>query len=298
MRFLFLTLYGICCMATASAAESTPILNRSDIQWSRLIYEASALFMTVQTEVTLNAVEKQVAISQLVLKNETYVHMPQGDTVFQMGTYSDSFGKKTSYNLWIDKQGQILQRKKLVRGKKNEIKYYRFAPCGYYTLREKFSDKKFDENYSQWKDDDRRFAEFAPELCDGRVIYDVNSLLYIITASNILKPGDKQEVLAFSRDRLFNVSLEAKKMKEIYADFSISAPSGKKSIEKKLKVLQVQIEPIGGDEKLNDDFRFLGLKGKVTVYVDLSRKLILRLSGHVDVLGSIDINLKNANLLK
>jgi len=297
MRFAILILYFLCGLSVASATESSHLLNRNDLQWSRLVYEASALFMTVQTEVTLGAMDKKVTLEQLVLKNESYVHKPQGDTVYQMSTFSDSFGKKTRYTLWLDSQGQILQRKKLVRGKRNEIKYFRFAPCGYYTLREKFSDRKFDENYNQWTDADRHFAEFAPELCDGRVVYDVNSLLYMATALNITKPGDRQEVLAFSRDRLFKVSMEAKKVNDIYVDFSLDSPSGKRKVDEKLKTLQIQIEPIGGDAKINEEFRFLGLSGKVTAYVDLTRKLVVRLNGHVDVLGSIDINLTKAVLL-
>jgi hypothetical protein len=279
-----------------SAAEKFVMLDHDSVNWTRLVYEASAFFMTLESEVNLKTIPSDTATKQLTLNDGVDVLSPKGDKVFHLQNYAEGFGKKTYYTLWFNSDGESLQRKKLVRGKKNEIKIYRYAPCGYYTLRHKFNSKKFDANFSQWKESDASFTEFPRELCDSGKIFDVNSLLYLISALNIKNVGYERELLTFSRGKLITVRITAKKMETIYSDYKINSSSGTLKINDDINVLKVQVTPLTSNRKDLESFKFLGLKGKVNVFIDTSRQLIVRLSGKVDVVGKININLKHAEL--
>ncbi len=279
------------------ASEKDSTLIHDSVRWTRLVYEASAFFVTLETEIKLNTMKSDLSLSELVLNKEPNVLLPKGENIFRIDNFSEGFGKKTHYTLWFDRSGEALQRKKLVRGKKNEIKIYRFTDCGYHTLRQKFPDKKFAEDYSQWTASNKSFTGFERELCDGGTIYDVNALLYLIGAINIKDVGFEKELLTFSSGRLLKVKLVAKKKTSVYSEFKIKSPNKNVKVEDEVDVIEVQLIPDAGDKKGRESFRFLGLKGDVKVYVDPVRQLIVRLRGKVDVLGTLDINLKKAELL-
>jgi len=272
-------------------------MDPGNVRWSRLVYQASAFFITMESEIRQGSIPVADVLPQLVLNNEPNVVRPKFEKILKVENYSEGFGKKTRYSLWFDQNGEALQRKKLVRGKKNEIKIYRFTPCGHYTLRKKFSDKKFDENYSQWKESDRSYTDFNSNLCGNEQIYDVNSLLYLISALNIKDVGYKKDFLTFSYGHLVRVKLTAKKMSTVYADYKIKSPDRDLTVNESVDVLELHLTPVTEDKKERENFRFLGLKGDVTVYLDLKHQLILRLRGKVDVVGSLDINLKRAELV-
>lgn len=295
MRNTFLLVLAF-SLPTAGATENNQ-LKHENVRWSRLVYEASAFFVTLESEVKLQSIDKTKAIEDLVMKGESNLLYPKGERLFRIDTFAEGFGKETRYSLWINPDGEVLQRKKVLSGKKNEIKLYRFSPCAFYTLRQKFPSKKFDRNFNQWNDSHKKYAEFDPELCDSWPVYDVNSLLYLISALDISDVGFEREVLAFSKGDLFKVKIVAKKNTTIYSEFKIKSPNGKEEIDDDIDVLRVDIVPQVSNKNERDKFKFLGLKGNVKVYLDTARKLVVRLSGKVKVLGSIDINLKKAELV-
>ena len=298
MRNYCITIFLLLLVSTSSVVASESSLDHNNIQWSRLVYEASAFFITLQSEVKQQSMALDSAEKQLVLSNDPNVISPGAETIYKVENYSEGFGKEARYTLWFDGNGAALQRKKLVSGKKNEIKIYRFSPCGYYTLRKKFPNKNFDKNFDQWKKTNKSFSEFSPELCGQGPVYDVNALMYLISALNIKQVGYEKEFLTFSDGRLLKVRLIAKKMTTVYGDFNITTPQKNISIDKSIDVLELHLTPITSNRKERDSFRFLGLKGNIKVYLDLTHRLIVRLRGKVDVVGQLDINLKKAELLR
>lgn len=282
---------------TTWAAEGNEQLNHENVVWSHLSYEASAFFVSLESDISLQSINKETAMAELVMKEESNLLFPSGNTVYRLNTFAEGFGKETRYLLWMDQNGEVLQRKKVSRGKKNELKFYRFSPCAFYTLRKKFPDKKFNENFNAWTEADRKFSEFDPALCDGTPIYDVNSILYLISTLDIRDVGYEKEVLSFSRGELFKVKIHARKKTTIYSEFTVNSPNGKEEFEDDLDVLEVRLIPQAVNEKDRDSFKFLGLRGNIKIYVDPERRLVVRLRGKVKVLGSIDINLKKADLV-
>lgn len=297
MKFIYLLLFTLFSSAIF-ADESQSRLDHDSVRWNRLVYEATAFFITLETEMKLSSLSRQMASGQLAMKDESNLLFPRGGKVFRIDTFADSFGKETHYSLWFDEDGEILQRKKVQRGKKNEIKLYRFSPCAYYSLRKKFPDEEFDEKNQQWDAFNHKFHEFAPELCGDEPVIDANALLYLVSALNIKDVGFEKDINTFSRGRLIKVRLKAKEKTSIYSEYVVNSPEGKTEIEDDIDVLKIQLSPIVGDSKERDNFRFLGLKGNINIYVDTKRKLIVRLSGKVKVLGSIDINLRRAELVR
>ena len=136
-------------LPTAWATENNQ-LKHENVRWNRLVYEASAFFVTLESEVKLQSIDKTKAIEDLVMKEESNLLYPKGERLFRIDTFAEGFGKETRYSLWINPDGEVLQRKKVLSGKKNEVKLYRFSPCAFYTLRQKFPNKNFDRDFDQW----------------------------------------------------------------------------------------------------------------------------------------------------
>jgi len=279
------------------AEEHSLPLDHDNVHWSRLIYAASAFFMTLESEVRQESVTTEKASTQLVLNDEKDVHKSSAENIVRIDNFSEGFGKKAHYTLWFDQNGEALQRKKLVKGKRNEIKIYRFSSCGYFTLRKKFSSENFDENFKQWGEAKKSYTDFSSDLCGKQPVYDVNALLYLISALNIKEVGYQRELTTFSDGKLLRVKIVAKKMTSIYGDFIINSPQKEQTVNDSIDVLELHLVPVTSSKKERESFRFLGLKGNIKVYLDLTHQLIVRLRGNVDVVGNLDINLKKAELL-
>ena len=291
----FLLWYCLCINASI-ASNGDLALDHNAVRWSSLVYEASAFFVTLDTKVSLNKVNKDSDLKFLVLEDNEDVSLPRGDKFFRIDTFAEGFGKNTRYQLWFDNDGSILQRKKIVKGDKNEIKIYRYSQCGHYRMRKKFPDEDFEESYDKWKMSEVGLTSYPASLCEGNTVYDANTLLYLISALNLKSAGYERQLQVVSRGRLFTVKLHAKKMTSIYADYKLRTQGEDETIEDDVNVLEVRIMPVTDVKEELDSFKFLGLKGRVRVYVDTEKQLILRLRGEVKVLGKVDINLKKAVL--
>ena len=299
MRYCFL----LFCVASLNvdvllAAEEDPVINHENVRWKQLVYEASAFFITLETDIKLSTVNKESELNQFVLGHREDLQLPEHDEFFRLDTYSQGFGKDTRYQLWFDSNGSALQRKKTVKGKKNEIKVYRFTSCGHYKLRKKFPNDSFDVNFNRWLDSEAQLTNYPSELCNDHAIYDVNTLLYIISTLNIRHVGFEKELLVVSKGKVYTVKLTAKKKTSIYSEYDLKSPNGNSTFEDDVDVLEVHITPVTNSKSERDRFKFLGLKGKVRVYIDTENQLILRIKGKIKVLGSIDINLKKAVLTR
>ena len=279
------------------AGERSSSLDHGNVPWSRLTYAASAFFMTLESEVRQESIAAEKAAEQLVLNDQKDVNKLPAENIIRIDNFSEGFGKKAHYTLWFDQNGEALQRKKLVKGKRNEIKIYRFSSCGYFTLRKKFPSANFDENFSQWEEAKKSYTEFSSGLCGKQPVYDVNALLYLISALDIKEIGYQKDITTFSDGKLLQVKLVAKKMTSIYGDFKINSSQKEITVDDSIDVLELHLMPVTKNKKERESFRFLGLKGNIKVYLDLTHQLIVRLRGNVDVVGTLDINLKNAELL-
>ena len=136
-HFLYLIL-TVCISHPSYALEYLD--DQRNINYTRLNYGASKLFMSFDTDVTLNEKPVNEVARDLVTPKEGNAIVPDSGSVYIVTTDSSFFGKHTTYTMWFDEGAAILQRlKELRRGSKSNAKLYRFATNGKYDFRFDFN---------------------------------------------------------------------------------------------------------------------------------------------------------------
>ena len=282
--------------AGVSFANGNDKFVHENVRWSQLKYEASAFFVTAQTTIKLSSANKSEALQKIVKFTAEDLLVPQGDRLFNVDIFTDEFGRQTNYQVWFEESGQALQRKRITRGNRNQIKLTRYAKCGIYKLSKKFSNDKFDSDYGGWSKVKKKYKPYPEATCDGSTVVDSNALLYMVSALDLKDIGDQYELLLGSKKKPVKVKLVVKTKKKIKADYKISNASGKDLVNQSVEVLQVQLMAVADNENEKEDIELLGLHGKIYLYVDASNHLILRISGDTKYVKNLDVNLKYADM--
>lgn len=292
--FVIVILYMLKVTSVAMAQSSIPA-NQHKVDWTGLEYKATVFFVTATSSIKLDVLDTDQAQKDLVIEGGKDVLNPRQQQIFRLNTFSDEFGKKTSYQLWFDGDGTALQKTRILKGNKNEVKVYRYAPCGYYRLVKKFKNDNFDSGFNDWKNIKASYKPYKNAQCEDVIITDSNALLYLVPSLDFKNVGDSHEFLVESSQRLVPVKLSVKSKTAIKADYQLETAEGKTRVYKSVDVLKIQLQPVVNSPG-SDNFSFLGLKGNIDLYVDMKNRMILRLSGKLDVVGSVDINLSAAKM--
>ena len=115
-------------------------------------------------------------------------------------------------------------------------------------------------------------------------------------ALDFKKVGDSYELLVESNRKIISIKLTATNKVSIKSDYRLKNASGKTKVEENVEVLKIQLQPLGGNNSKKDQFEFLGLSGDIYLYVDTVNRVVLRLSGKIDIIGNVDINLAEAQM--
>ena len=290
---LFAMLIG-CISQTAFALEFLD--DQRIINYTKLNYEASKLFMSFDTAVTLDKKPVTVFQDDLVMPKDNNALIPDSDFVYTVSTDSTFFGKHTTYTLWFDDNAALLQRlKELRRGDKSNSKLYRFAQNGKHDFRKDFDNENFTINLSEVKNWGSSFRNYPIEVDEGQVVSESSSLLYLVSMLKLENPGDEQNILLFSRDQLVNTKLTVTEKTKLKVDFTISDGNNNTRVkERHRSVIKVVVQPVDSQGNPVKDLKVMGLQGDISMYIDEGTRLLVQITGDVKVAGEVDIKLKSA----
>ena len=290
---LFAMLIG-CISQTAFALEFLD--DQRIINYTKLNYEASKLFMSFDTAVTLDKKPVTEFQDDLVMPKDNNALIPDSDFVYTVSTDSTFFGKHTTYTLWFDDNAALLQRlKELRRGDKSNSKLYRFAQNGKHDFRKDFDNENFTINLSEVKNWGSSFRNYPIEVDEGQVVSESSSLLYLVSMLKLENPGDEQNILLFSRDQLVNTKLTVTEKTKLKVDFTISDGNNNTRVkERHRSVIKVVVQPVDSQGNPVKDLKVMGLQGDISMYIDEGTRLLVQITGDVKVAGEVDIKLKSA----
>jgi len=277
--------------AQAAAAKDDDLFAHEQMHWSDLEYNTSIFFVSATSSIKLQVIKTLEGQQTLQNINEKDLILPAHDKLFAISTFSDAFGKKTRYQLWFDLNGRALQKYRILRGDKNELKLYRYSKCGYYSLRKQFNNEAFDINNIKWSDVTRQYHSYKSSNCNDTPITESNALLYLVPAMNFEKQGDTHELLVESKSNVVRVTLNVVSKTTLRTSYHVRDANGATRTVKNPAVLKIQLKPYNLDSSKNSTFEFLGLSGDIYLYLDMANRVISRLNGDIDLLGSINIDL-------
>lgn len=267
-----------------------------NINYTQFKYEASKLLLTLGTDVTLTKKSLADVAKDLVTPEDNNAITPASDSIYIVTTDSKFFGKHTRYTIWFDERTALLQwLREIRRGSKSNVKFYRFAENGYRDYRKDYDNEDYVVNLSEISSWASSFKTFPVKPPEGKVISETAALLYLVSQLKLQKPGDEASLLMYSGDQLIATKLIVEGKTKLDTDFNIVDHGNTQRInEKERSVIKVLVKPVDSQGNQVKDLEVMGLKGEISMYIDEATRLLLQISGEIDIAGDVDVKLKTA----
>ena len=283
---------GICSYPLLSLAQDTK-LDPSRVNWTSLSYKTRVLFFGMNIDVQMNQISLAKSKAALLTPKYGEGTIPQTDPTYRIDLGTKILGRKSFISLWFDPDGTAFQRKQTDTGKKHRVKTYRILKNGFYSVQAKPKEDEEELPPNRWTDigeGNNKFNKLPPT---GTIISEPTALYYLVSASPLNKPGDKFEQYIFTKHGIYKLDLNALDYQNIKVKFE-SNQSGKNNTvyNKNFRTLHIRMKGVAIDPATQDDFDLLGLKGDIDLYLDPETRVLVQISGAIDIVGYTNIKLK------
>lgn len=289
IAIVFVALTGI-----ASADAAPDPLDPSRVRWTQLEYRASKFLITLSTQISLTTLSAAEAKQALLPPGQGVALQPSGSQVYRVDLTTNIFGQNTSVQLWLEPNAAALQRTVLNTGRKHRYRNFRYTQTGTYSLKRYPKPGEERSSWQSWSDVTEDFYPHG-EAARGLVITETSALLYIMSASQLEKPGDELVFHVFTNDALAIVRARVRGVSRLMANYEWIKPEAAGRSDGMIDALQISLnvkplDPSRGMEAPD----FMALKGDLELYLDPASRLVLQLSGKAEVVGALDIKLRKA----
>lgn len=235
---------------------------------------------------TLENVELQIipdALSMLEI---------QGEAKTLVGGGSETRGK-----IWFDpRTGSVLQRDRLKPGKKGVRKIYRFARDGAMRIRQEPADRQeargSPDNWSKVKE---TFYPYDLAAAKCLFVSDPALLVYLVSAPGYPLAGTARDYCMFFDGALYRTRVipAGNVSDEVRYTVVSNGEETKTEGTRQLATLVLEVTPLtpGADPS---DFELLEVRGDITLFVDETTGLPVRIRGQRRGIGELNIRLQRA----
>lgn len=264
-------------------------------RWKSLNYVTSILFFSAESHLEITDVEPSSVFPKIEKSSYGKSVLTPAKKVKHLVLTSSFLGKHSHISLYFDPNLNTFQRTQLNSGKKNRYKAYYFLDSGVYSFSQNPAEGEQTLAYSDWSNKGDAYFQYPAELDLKKPIIDSTNLFYIMSSELFTQPGDKASFNVFVKNRLLTLDIIAEELTEIEVDYFQVLDGHKEYIEQDVEVLRIAVYPkIYNAMQTNSaaqlrEFKFLGLKGNLQFYVETNKRLLVQLSGKVDVVGVVDI---------
>ena len=276
-----------------SSLAQDPGLDPSRVKWTSLSYKTRLLFFGMNIEVKLNQISQATSRAALLEPKHGEGTMPQTDPTYRIDLGTRILGRNSFISLWFDPDGTAFQRTQTDTGKKHRVKTYRVLKNGYYSLQAKPKENEKKLPPKMWTDigeGKNIFNTFPPT---GTIITEPTALYYLVSASPLEKPGDRFEQYIFTKHGIYRLNLQAVGYQNIRVKFERNQRPGKETVfNDDFAALHIRLNGVPIDPAAQDDFDLLGLKGDIDLYMDPESRVLVQISGKIDIVGYTDIRLQ------
>ena len=286
---VFVSLSGYPLMAQTQESGLDP----SRVKWTSLYYKTYLLFFSMKIKVNLNKIPLNESKKALLTSKKGQATMPRMDPSYRIDLDTKILRRKSFISLWFDPNGSAFQRTQTDTGSKQRVKTYRILNNGYYSLQAKPKEHETGLPPNKWTDRGEGERTFNKLPSADAVIAEPTALYYLVSASNLDKPGDKFQKYIFTKYGIYQLNLHAVDYQNIEVNFKSRKGDKTRSIsEDEYKTLHIRMNAIPIDPTEKDDFDFLGMKGDIDLYIDPETRVLVQISGVADIAGYTDIQLQ------
>jgi len=215
LLLLLFSLNGMPLLVHAQEAKLDP----SRVKWSSLHYKTYIVFFSMNVKAHLKQIPLATSKTALITPKQGQGAMPKADPTYRIDLDSKIMGRKSFISLWFDPSGNAFQRTQTDTGSKQRIKTYRILENGYYSHETKPKKNETDLPPNKWTqigEGNKTFNKLPPA---GVTITEPTALYYLVSASNLKKPGDKFQEYIFTKHGIYQLNLHAVDYKEIETDY-------------------------------------------------------------------------------
>jgi hypothetical protein len=306
-----LVLAGLGVLVAAVATAQAPLLAAppfsagalyGDVPWSELAYAAHKFLLGATTTIRVERVPASAVTAALQ-------PAPAGDSVPIPSRESAAitvetdlpFGRDESIRLFFDPStGAALGGEKTMLGGSPYHKLLRYTEGGLFTWRSApANDREAALPPAEWSRRKAYLVDPAVVPPLGAPIADSYALIYLVSAAHLNRRGDSVHLFTLTDDRFVEMVFVAGGLTYSRVSFEEVSPSGSHHREGNVLVRQVRVsaQAFGASESSEDvELGFLGMRGALTVYLEVGTDLPVALSGRVQHIGELTVRLKRVVL--
>ena len=259
-----------------------------NVKWNQLEYKGSLLFWKLSAQVELDrGAERPRDLPPVTIKelDDTGNH--------KIILKTSAGGTKSEVWSWFDpKMGGATLGRKLSTGRQNYLKWFRFGKKQVAVQRLGPLNRKEKKKRERWSK--KEFFNYQwPESEQQSVVSETTALFYLLSASNLEKPGDVLELSLFAGKAYLRVSLKVERFHSLKTNYTVNNTRQKKTTE--TLVIRLEANPVTGMGE-QSEFELLGLEEDITVFLERQTRFPIRISGKAPIFGGVEINLISAKM--
>lgn len=271
-------------------------LDGGRIGWSELHYRTRKLGFSVESRVRLQRLSRAELQPMLVDPGPgDWLPAPErGGWWIQLESHG--FGRGSRVDLLIDADGRSLQRTQVETGRRlkdNRNRTHRFSVSEIHVDTRKPGADEVDEALASWSEHSEGQHGIPDGLPDDAALGQSSGLFYVLAAADLSRPGDRVVTHVLSKGQVTEVELVVEARELIEADFVAEGGAGSARRDGRIETLRVRVAGHRtGPGDGSSDFRFLGLRDDVVVYLDVATRAPVLITGDVGWLGTARIRLE------
>jgi hypothetical protein len=261
--------------------------------WRELVLDGRKLGAEASISVRSALVPSQQAAGAWLPTAAASVVRPGGPEVLLLESQATFAGRLFDERLWIDPASRAaIQIDDTETGARNHRRVHRLLLGGF--LFEERHPGRGEEGKlpSTWSDLHRSAERFPPALPASAVVTGALALVGSDVLGSLRAPGDRVTCLVLVQSQIEEVTVSAVSKAPTVVAFVEHRSDGDHPVSGLLDTLTLELSSRPIDEKASGSFRLFGLEHGIQVLWDPGRRVPLRISGQVRMLGQITINLE------
>jgi hypothetical protein len=148
----------------------------------------------------------------------------------------------------------------------------------------------------RWTRHCESFAAFPRALPPGATVTGPASLLYAASAAGLASPGDSMTIHVLVQTQVERVTVSVEGAEPVDLAFGENAGGRLTAVHEQVTALRLVARSQPVDPESASAFRIFGLDGDVQLLWDPGRRLPVEISGHVKMLGRVEVRLFSVTL--
>jgi hypothetical protein len=275
-----------------------------EVVWSQLAYSAHKFFLSAATTIRVERVPSSEVTAALPPAGAgRNLPIPSGAAAAITMDTDLPFGRDETVRLFLDPTtGAAFGGAKTSLGGSPYHKVFRYTEGGLFTWRSApAGERELTLPPTDWSARKAYLVEPTVAPPPGAPVADSYALIYLVSAAHLDRRGDSVRVVMLADDRFVEVAFVAGGMTYDRASFEEVFPGGTRRREGDVLVRQVKVSAraLGAGEASQDvELGFLGMRGTLTVGLEVGTDLPVVLSGRVQHIGDLTVRLKRAVLTR